>query len=67
MNNTQTKPRILAVVGSTASGKTSLAVELARQLDGEIVSCDSMQIYRGMNIVKGPRRNPQRKRKGSGI
>ena len=50
MNNTQTKPRILAVVGSTASGKTALAVELARQLDGEIVSCDSMQIYRGMNI-----------------
>ena len=50
MNVIQTKPRILAVVGSTASGKTSLAVELARQLDGEIVSCDSMQIYRGMNI-----------------
>ena len=48
-NNSQ-KPRILCIVGSTASGKTSLAVELARQLDGEIVSCDSMQIYRGMNI-----------------
>ncbi len=48
-NNTQ-KPRILAVVGSTASGKTSLAVELAKQLDGEIVSCDSMQIYKGMNV-----------------
>ena len=50
MNNTHTKPRILAVVGSTASGKTSLAVELARQLNGEIVSCDSMQIYKGMNV-----------------
>ncbi len=50
MNNNQTKPRILAVVGSTASGKTSLAVELARRHGGEIVSCDSMQIYRGMNI-----------------
>ncbi len=50
MNNNQTKPRILCVVGSTASGKTSLSVELARRLDGEIVSCDSMQIYRGMNI-----------------
>ena len=50
MNNTQTKPRVLAVVGCTASGKTSLAVELARRLDGEIVSCDSMQIYKGMNI-----------------
>lgn len=50
MNNNITKPRILCVVGSTASGKTSLAVELAKQFDGEIVSCDSMQIYRGMNI-----------------
>ena len=50
MNNTITKPRILCVVGSTASGKTSLAVELAKQFDGEIVSCDSMQIYKGMNI-----------------
>ena len=50
MNNTHTKPRILAVVGSTASGKTSLAVELARQLNGEIVSCDSMQIYKCMNV-----------------
>ena len=44
------KPRILAVVGCTASGKTSLAVELAKQLGGEIISCDSMQIYKGMNI-----------------
>ena len=44
------KPRVLAVVGCTASGKTSLAIALARALDGEIVSCDSMQIYRGMNI-----------------
>ena len=50
MNNNTQKPRILAVVGSTASGKTSLAVELAKQFAGEIVSCDSMQIYRGMNI-----------------
>jgi tRNA dimethylallyltransferase len=50
MNNNTQKPRILAVVGSTASGKTSLAVELARRHGGEIVSCDSMQIYRGMNI-----------------
>ena len=50
MNNNITKPRILCVVGSTASGKTSLAVELAKRFDGEIVSCDSMQIYRGMNI-----------------
>ncbi len=44
------KPRVAAVVGCTASGKTALAVELARRLGGEIVSCDSMQIYREMNI-----------------
>ena len=50
MTNNTPKPRILCVVGSTASGKTSLAVELARRHGGEIVSCDSMQIYRGMNI-----------------
>ncbi len=45
-----TKPRILAVVGSTASGKTPLAVELAHRLSGEVVSCDSMQIYCDMDI-----------------
>lgn len=44
------KPRVVAVVGPTASGKTDLALELARLFDGEIVSCDSMQIYRGMDI-----------------
>ena len=50
MITTNPKPRILCVVGCTASGKTSLAVELALQMGGEIVSCDSMQIYKGMNI-----------------
>ena len=44
------KTKIIAVVGPTASGKTALAVELARRHNGEIVSCDSMQIYKGMNI-----------------
>lgn len=42
---------ILAVVGPTASGKTGLGVELAVRLGGEVVSCDSMQIYRGMDIA----------------
>ena len=42
--------KILAIVGSTASGKSALALELAERLGGEIVSCDSMQIYRRMNI-----------------
>ena len=44
------KPKILAIVGPTASGKTALSIALAHALDGEIVSCDSMQIYRGMDI-----------------
>lgn len=44
------KPRIVAVVGPTASGKTALSIALAKRLGGEIVSCDSMQIYRGMDI-----------------
>ena len=44
------KQRLLAVVGPTASGKSRLAVELAKRLGGEILSCDSMQIYRDMDI-----------------
>lgn len=44
------KPQILCVVGPTASGKSGLALALARRLGGEIISCDSMQIYRGMDI-----------------
>ena len=41
---------ILCIAGPTASGKTALAVELAKELDGEVVSCDSMQVYRRMDI-----------------
>ncbi len=44
------KPHVLAVVGPTAGGKTALSISLAKALQGEIVSCDSMQIYRGMDI-----------------
>lgn len=44
------KPYFLAVVGPTASGKSALAEALALRLSGEIISCDSMQIYRGMDI-----------------
>lgn len=42
--------KLLAIVGPTASGKTRLAVELAERINGEILSCDSMQVYRGMDI-----------------
>lgn len=45
------KPFVLAVVGPTASGKTSLGIELAKKYDGEIISADSMQIYKGMDIA----------------
>ncbi len=43
--------RVLAVVGPTASGKTALGVKLALALNGEVVSCDSMQVYRNMPIA----------------
>ncbi len=41
---------IVCIAGPTASGKTALAVALAKELNGEVVSCDSMQVYRGMDI-----------------
>ena len=44
------KPKILAIVGPTASGKSALAEALCKRLGGEVVSCDSMQVYRGMDI-----------------
>ena len=44
------KKKLIAVVGPTASGKTALSIALAKELGGEIISCDSMQIYRGMDI-----------------
>ena len=43
-------PKILVIVGPTASGKTRLAVELAHEWNGEVVSADSMQVYRRMDI-----------------
>ncbi|MFT5521522.1 MAG: tRNA dimethylallyltransferase [Enterobacterales bacterium] len=47
------KYNILVILGPTASGKTSLAVKLARQLDGEVISADSRQVYRGLDIGSG--------------
>lgn len=44
------KPRVLGLVGPTASGKSALALRLAQALDGEVVCMDSMQVYRGMDI-----------------
>lgn len=44
------KPKLICIAGPTASGKTSLSIALAKQLDTEIISSDSMQLYRGMDI-----------------
>ena len=44
------EPGALAILGPTASGKTAVAVEVARLLDGEIISADSRQLYRGMDV-----------------
>ncbi len=44
------KPKVIVICGPTASGKTGLSIELAKQINGEIISCDSMQIYKEMNI-----------------
>jgi len=55
---------ILALVGPTASGKTALAIELARRLDTEIISADSMQFYKGMEIgTAAPTREEQARAK----
>ena len=44
------QPRLVAVVGPTATGKSDLGIALARRLDGEVVNADAMQLYRGMDI-----------------
>lgn len=44
------KPKVIVICGPTASGKTSLSIELAKRIKGEIISCDSMQIYKDMTI-----------------
>ena len=44
------KPKVIVIAGPTASGKTALSIELAKKINGEIVSADSMQVYKDMNI-----------------
>jgi len=56
------KPRILVIAGPTASGKSDLAIELAKQLDGEIVCADSLTIYRGLDIGSAKPTPEQRRR-----
>ena len=45
------KTKIIVVAGPTASGKTALAVQIAKAVNGEIISADSMQVYQGMGIA----------------
>lgn len=51
--NSKAKNKILVIVGPTASGKSDLAVKLARKLNGEVISADSRQVYTGLNIGAG--------------
>ena len=50
MTDTCSKPRLIVITGPTAVGKTAFTIEAARHFDGEIVSCDSMQLYKYMDI-----------------
>ena len=47
------KPKVVAVVGPTASGKTDLSLAIAKEFKGEIISADSRQVYRGMDVGTG--------------
>ncbi len=53
MSNIQNKPKIIVILGPTSSGKTGMGINLARKFNGEIVSADSRQVYRGMDIGTG--------------
>ena len=54
------KPKVIAVVGPTASGKTKMAIELAHELDGEIISADSRLVYKGFDIAAAKPRMEER-------
>ena len=63
MSSTTPAVPFVAVLGPTAAGKSALGLELAQRLDGEIVSCDSLQVYLGMDIGTGkPTREERRLR-----
>lgn len=47
------KPKVIVIVGPTASGKTSLSIQLAQKFDGEVISADSRQVYRGLDLGTG--------------
>ena len=45
------KHKVIAIVGPTASGKTKMAIDLAKQIDGEVISADSRYVYKGFDIA----------------
>ena len=53
-------PLLIAIAGPTGSGKSELAIRVAAEFDGEVVSCDSVQIYRGFDIGTAKLRDPER-------
>jgi len=53
MKNTKSKPLVLVVLGPTATGKSDIAVEIAKQFSGEVISADSRQVYKGMDLGSG--------------
>ena len=59
--STHKHPPLLVIVGETASGKTSLAIEIAKNLNGEIVSADSWTVRRGLDIGTAKPNAEQRK------
>lgn len=53
MKAINSKPKIIVILGPTASGKSDLAVNIAKKFNGEIISADSRQVYKGLNIGSG--------------
>lgn len=53
MDSNDAKPKVVVIVGPTASGKTSLSIKIAKQYAGEVISADSRQVYRGMDLGTG--------------
>ncbi len=53
MKDNSQKPKVIAIIGTTSSGKTALSLELARRFSGEIISADSRQVYQGLTIGTG--------------
>ena len=45
------KPKVIAIVGPTASGKTKMSIDLAKEINGEVISADSRYVYKGFDIA----------------